>query len=47
MKVVLVHRVLPHWRAPVFRRLAAWPGIDFIALLNDFRNFLRALLVSN
>ena len=32
MKVVLVHRVLPHWRAPVFRRLAAWPGIDFIAL---------------
>jgi glycosyltransferase involved in cell wall biosynthesis len=32
MKVVLVHRVLPHWRTPVFRRLAAWPGIDFIAL---------------
>ena len=32
MKVVLAHRVLPHWRTPVFRRLAAWPGIDFLAL---------------
>lgn len=32
MKVVLTHRVLHHWRTPVFRRLAAWPGIDFLAL---------------
>ncbi len=32
MKVVLVHRVLPHWRIPVFRRLASRPGIDFVAL---------------
>jgi glycosyltransferase involved in cell wall biosynthesis len=32
VKVVLVHRVLPHWRIPVFRRLAAWPGIEFVAL---------------
>ena len=32
MKVVLVHRVLQHWRTPVFRRLASWPGIDFVAL---------------
>ena len=32
MKVVLAHRVLPHWRTPVFRRLAAWPGIEFVAL---------------
>lgn len=32
MKVVLVHRVLPHWRTPVFRRLAARPGIEFVAL---------------
>lgn len=32
MKVVLVHRVLPHWRTPVFRRLAAWPGIELVAL---------------
>lgn len=32
MKVVLVHRVLPHWRTPVFRRLAARPGVDFLAL---------------
>ena len=28
LKVVLAHRVLPHWRTPVFRRLAAWPGIN-------------------
>ncbi len=32
MKVVLTYRVLQHWRTPVFRRLAAWPGIDFVAL---------------
>ncbi len=32
MKVVLVHRVLPHWRTPVFRRLAVREGIDFVAL---------------
>jgi glycosyltransferase involved in cell wall biosynthesis len=32
LKVVLAHRVLPHWRTPVFRRLAAWPGIEFVAL---------------
>lgn len=32
MKVVLIHRVLPHWRTPVFRRLASWSGIDFVAL---------------
>ena len=32
IKVVLVHRVLPHWRVPVFRRLAAHPGFDFVAL---------------
>jgi glycosyltransferase involved in cell wall biosynthesis len=24
--------VLPHWRIPVFRRLAAWPGIELLAL---------------
>ena len=32
MKVVLAHRVLPHWRTPVFRRLARVPGIEFVAL---------------
>jgi glycosyltransferase involved in cell wall biosynthesis len=32
VKVVLVHRVLHHWRTPVYRRLARWPGIDFLAL---------------
>ncbi len=32
MKVVLTYRVLPHWRTPVFRRLDAWEGIEFVAL---------------
>jgi len=32
MKVVLTYRVLQHWRTPVFRRLASWPGIRFVAL---------------
>jgi len=32
LKVVLAHRVLPHWRIPVFQRLADWPDIDFVAL---------------
>jgi glycosyltransferase involved in cell wall biosynthesis len=32
MKVVLTYRVLQHWRTPVFRRLARWPGIEFCAL---------------
>ncbi|MCZ6783056.1 MAG: glycosyltransferase family 4 protein [Proteobacteria bacterium] len=32
MKVVLTYRVLQHWRAPVFRRLAESSEIDFIAL---------------
>lgn len=32
LRVVLVYRVLFHWRVPVFRRLAAEPDIDFIAL---------------
>jgi glycosyltransferase involved in cell wall biosynthesis len=32
LKVVLVYRVLFHWRTPVFRRLARWPGIRFVAL---------------
>ncbi len=31
-KVVLTYRVLQHWRTPVFRRLASWPGIRFLAL---------------
>ena len=31
-KVVLTYRVLQHWRTPVFRRLATWPGIRFLAL---------------
>ncbi len=32
LRVVLVYRVLFHWRTPVFRRLASQPGIDFVAL---------------
>lgn len=32
LRVVLVYRVLFHWRVPVFRRLAREPGIDFVAL---------------
>jgi len=31
MRVALTYRVLPHWRVPVFRRLARWPGIHFRA----------------
>lgn len=31
MKVALCYRVLQHWRTPVFRRLAATPGIVFRA----------------
>lgn len=31
MRVALTYRVLPHWRVPVFRRLARWPGIQFHA----------------
>lgn len=31
MRVALTYRVLPHWRVPVFRRLARWPGIVFHA----------------
>lgn len=31
MRVALTYRVLPHWRVPVFRRLARWPGIQFRA----------------
>jgi glycosyltransferase involved in cell wall biosynthesis len=31
VKVALSYRVLQHWRTPVFRRLAAWPGVDFLA----------------
>lgn len=31
MKVALTYRVLQHWRVPVFRRLASWPGIEFCA----------------
>ncbi len=32
LKVVLIHRVLPHWRVPVFRRLAGRPGIELTVL---------------
>jgi glycosyltransferase involved in cell wall biosynthesis len=32
VKVVLIYRVLQHWRIPVFRRLAHWPELDFVAL---------------
>ena len=32
LKLVLTYRVLQHWRTPVFRRLATWPGIRFCAL---------------
>ena len=32
LKLVLTYRVLQHWRTPIFRRLAAWPGIRFCAL---------------
>lgn len=32
LKLVLTYRVLQHWRTPVFRRLASWPGIRFCAL---------------
>jgi glycosyltransferase involved in cell wall biosynthesis len=31
-RVVLTYRVLQHWRTPVFRRLASWPGFRFMAL---------------
>lgn len=31
MRVALSYRVLQHWRTPVFRRLAQWPGIEFRA----------------
>jgi glycosyltransferase involved in cell wall biosynthesis len=32
LKLVLTYRVLQHWRTPVFRRLANWPGLRFCAL---------------
>ena len=32
MKVVLLNRVLNRWRTPVYRRLARWPGIEFVAI---------------
>lgn len=31
MRVALSYRVMQHWRTPVFRRLAQWPGIEFRA----------------
>lgn len=31
MRVALTYRVLPHWRVPVFRRLARSPGVEFRA----------------